>query len=409
MHSPKLHTIRGVETIINFNFMTEEPKSTIGDVDKKEELTVAELFELALWRLNNQIEELRAEIKALVDGSGSKNLKSQKLVSSLKIKLAKLLVERFELKKNLDEEQLNKQRKYENDEVKSSLDGTKHYLIDESVEVLRKNLEVNSKFGEYSEQLSRAQEIMGDDYLGPEAVEKAFGIQVKAEDIPPIPFSEADLERAKALGQMLILRVDKTADGQALTMKRLNELVQPRLDEKKLGKVLYGQGWYTDEDFYTVEAVPGGWALVTKEVLPNSTKKNYLQQTEVIVDYLKKKVFPKNMPPHFQQAIADFESQKTKLAKLINNDWAKAAKTLEVLAITRLTRPTPAAVLYDLLIAVQNKPGRLLENKYVYTSRRSSNGDLVCVGHFSVGGAYVGLRNPDDAVDNLGVSFSRSH
>ncbi|MCX6782123.1 MAG: hypothetical protein NTW66_03340 [Candidatus Magasanikbacteria bacterium] len=54
--------------------------------------------------------------------------------------------------------------------------------------------------------LAEAERIFGEDFHGPEAVEKTFDFHVRESEVPPIPFSQEDLERAKELGQMLILR-----------------------------------------------------------------------------------------------------------------------------------------------------------------------------------------------------------
>ena len=64
-------------------------------------------------------------------------------------------------------------------------------------------------------------------------------------------------------------------------------------------------------------------------------------------------------------------------------------------------------MIYDLLMYF-GQNGRLLENCYTRTSRRSSDGGLVGVGAFGAGGSSVSGWGPGDAGDGLGVSFSRS-
>ena len=60
--------------------------------------------------------------------------------------------------------------------------------------------------GEESLLWKEAKEILGEDFLGPEEVKEVFGITI--EEVPAIPFSQAELERAKELGQQLILQVE---------------------------------------------------------------------------------------------------------------------------------------------------------------------------------------------------------
>jgi len=270
--------------------------------------------------------------------------------------------------------------------------------------------------GDVREQMLRAKEIMGEDFFATEQIEKAFGIKVKPEQIPEIPFKREDLERAKELNQFLILRVDKTNDGKPLTMAKMNELLKGKVKDGT--KALYsddGSGkikddaWYKDEDFILKETPKLSWALTSKEVISNSSDKNYLDQTTEIVNYLKNDVFKgKEIPAEFQGAIAEFEKAKDEIARLLNDDWKKAAEKLEGLALTKLTRQTPAETLYDIFVYFQNKGERLLENMYTWTSRRASDGELVIVGRFDADGADVYCYTPDYSYGNLGVAFSRS-
>jgi hypothetical protein len=199
-------------------------------------------------------------------------------------------------------------------------------------------------------------------------------------------------------------------------MAKMNELLKGKVKDGT--KALYsddGSGkikddaWYKDEDFILKETPKLSWALTSKEVISNSSDKNYLDQTTEIVNYLKNDVFKgKEIPAEFQGAIAEFEKAKDEIARLLNDDWKKAAEKLEGLALTKLTRQTPAETLYDIFVYFQNKGERLLENMYTWTSRRASDGELVIVGRFDADGADVYCYTPDYSYGNLGVAFSRS-
>lgn len=264
-----------------------------------------------------------------------------------------------------------------------------------------------------TEQITTAIETIGkQNVFGPEEVEKTFGIRLEAENIPEIPFSKEDLERAKELGQFLILRVDKTAGGQPLTVEKMQETLQPKLDKEKSGKILYSTDWYKNQDFFKKDTPKLGWALVAKNVIPDSTNKNFINQTAILAGYLKDKVFKGGpLPKQYQEAIGEFEKKKVALEQLIGSNWQKAAKQLSELKLTRLTRQSPTEVIYDLLVLFQSGPNkdRLLEKTQTWTGRLSSYGKLVCVGGFDVGGAIVSSWNPDVSNDDIGVSFSRSH
>jgi len=264
--------------------------------------------------------------------------------------------------------------------------------------------------GELSEQIKNAKEILGnEDVLGPKEVEKAFGLKLKEEDIPKIPFGKAELERAKELGQFLILRANKAKDGTVLSMKKMQELLSSELEKEKLGKIFYNTDWYEKEDFFADDAPRLAWVLSNKEIIPDSNSKNYLQQTENIVDYLKEKAFKGGaMPKDYQEATKEFAEKKSKIEELMGDDWQQASKMLSELKITRLTRQSPVEFMYDILAYFKNNKQRLYENMYAWTARRDSDGGLVLVGDFASVGVDVSRWRPDYSSGNLGVAFSRS-
>ncbi|PWB38577.1 MAG: hypothetical protein C3F02_02585 [Parcubacteria group bacterium] len=258
--------------------------------------------------------------------------------------------------------------------------------------------------------IEQAAEIMGTDFLGPDAVEKSLGVRLEQRDVPAIPFSKEDLERARELGQMLILRISKSPDDETLSMKKLNDLLKERFAKEGKGKVLYDEaGWKQNEDFYTSEAPQTAWALVSKEIVPGSTSKNYLEQTEILATYIQNSVFKdRPMPQEYADAIAELESQKTGIAALMGSNWQEAAKRLAELKLNELTRHTPVEALYDTDVRLLVHGDRLLEKTYTWTVRRLSGGKLVLVGYADADGARVSADEPGLRDDALGVSFSRS-
>ena len=261
----------------------------------------------------------------------------------------------------------------------------------------------------FSEDIERAREVLGPDVLGPEAVEKTFGIELDPDEVPELSLSKEELERAKELGQMLVLRVNQASDGEPLTMQKIQELLQDQFDQEGKGKVLYNTDWYKDERFFTTETARAAWALVNKDLIADSTSKNYFEQTELLVQYLRDQVFKgQQIPREYQEAIEEFEKQRKDLKKLTEKDWQKAAERFEQLKLTQLTRQTPVEALYDTMMAFQNNDERILPSTYAWTPRRSSYGELVYVGDFGSGGVDVDSDEPDYRYDFLGVSFSRS-
>ncbi len=263
-------------------------------------------------------------------------------------------------------------------------------------------------------QLKEAVEILGqENVFGPSAVENTFGTKLETKDIPPILFSKAELERAKEQNQFLVLRIDKAPDGQPLTMKKMGEIMTPKFKKNKKGKVFFDTDWYKNEPFYTEETPVMRWSLVSKEVLPDSTNKNYVEQTEIIVDYLRNTVFSsadrtnQEIPEPYKSAIAEFESKKADLTRRISSDWEKVAEEFEALQISVLTRQTPAEAIYDTLIRFNTTNARHLLSHYAWTRRRSSGGFLVGVGRADADGADVGRWHPEDGDSGWGVVFVR--
>lgn len=274
----------------------------------------------------------------------------------------------------------------------------------------KKSIETFS--GEVNEaKMSLAEKLFGQDFLGPEQIKEAFLGQVEMpETIPPVPFSKDELERAKELGQMLVLRLP-------LTMAEINEKLDGKLDDgakvlhhddEKTGK-LKDDAWYKDEKFLTDERIELKWALVSKEKVPRTTIRNYLEQTDKMVDYLKDQVFKaRPMPQIYQHAIEEFKKQRSDIEKAMSSDWKKAAEMLISLQVTELTRQTPAEVFYDLVVFYQINNKRLFYDFSSWTKRCVSNGGLVSVGNFNSSGINVYSHRPDSEPGLTGTSFSRS-
>jgi len=233
--------------------------------------------------------------------------------------------------------------------------------------------EVNLEFDE-------AKEIFGKDFLGPEAIKTTYGVELspgELQEIENIPFTREDLEQAKQLGMMLVLRVPRLGEGKTekpLTIDQIRErfssgdtLGNPK---KKKGKMFYrakGKGWYDGEKFATQETPKLGWGLVMKSVLPDSLGKNWDQQEEV----LKK--------------------------------WAKQNKIDPSL----VKRRTPVEIAYDTFLYYGENKESLLEDKWDWSGVQSSDGRFVRVGSFDSDGLHVGYGTRAYTYSRLGVCPSR--
>ena len=257
-----------------------------------------------------------------------------------------------------------------------------------------------------------AERILGLDFLGPKDVEAVFGTRPTTR----MTFSTPDLERAKELEQQYIDYVDtmnvpdpesgEMQMGVPVTMENLKKYFPKAHDNNPM---LYSQDWYKNEAFFKNDRPRVGGRLTSKEVVPNSTSKNYLQQTDLLITHLQDEVFKGGvLPKEYVDAIAEYKAKKPGIETLMTaNKWQDASKILSELAITKLTRETPVESLYRLILNNKARQQKPLPSIYSWTSGRDSEGRLVYVGLFDEFGAYVNGYAPTISSGTLGACFSR--
>lgn len=281
--------------------------------------------------------------------------------------------------------------------------------------------------GEILEQMNIAREIMDRDltdeekekgitnFIGPDHVKSALLDKVEISEVPKIPFSREELERARELKQYLRFQAIENKDGKPITMLEIHDMLNETLVSEGKGEILDSRDdeWKIKSDFYTKEAPKYGWVLTSKECIPGSLGKNYLEQTQILADYLKNEVFKdETMPAEYAEAIAEFDAGKADIAKIVESsdeeEWKEAARLLEALKLNQLTRQSPVESLYGDVIYFQATGERLMMGQYDWTKRRSSDAYMVRVGAFGADGARVSRGRPGNSSDDLGVAFSRS-
>ena len=256
--------------------------------------------------------------------------------------------------------------------------------------------------------LEEAKEIMERNeqgrFFGPDEVEKSLGFP--PELIPPIPFTREEIEREEELGHGLILQIDKDKDGSPLTMERMNKILKGKASDGK--NLLYKIDWYKDEPFFTKEVCTFGWKFFSKETIKGTKSKNYLEQTKVLVSYLKDEVFKnQTLPREYEEALDEFESAKSDIETTMKKDWKKAADALEKLKISNLTRESFADLFYRMSIVEKNSAEKIHPSEWSWTLSRSSDGNFVNAGSFDDDGVKVNRHVPKCTGGNLGSVFSR--
>jgi len=249
--------------------------------------------------------------------------------------------------------------------------------------------------------LKEAREILGDEKVfGPEEVKQTWKVDLK--EVSLIPYSQEDLEKAKEMGMYLILRIDKDAQGNALTAKRMEDIKQVDFTAQNKGKIFYDKDWYKNEDFFIKETPQTKWTLTSGNILLNSHNKDYIEQTAFLRDELKEQGW---LTPEEEQECTDQELDK--IREIMSSDQKKAAEMLSKLNITQNHRLSFSETVYNFISILDSKDSRILKSKYNWTKSFSSDGRLVLVGFCAADGASVDWWNPDDRDGYLGAFFSR--
>jgi hypothetical protein len=127
--------------------------------------------------------------------------------------------------------------------------------------------------------------------LGPREIEIALGVDplagLSAADraaAETVPFDAAALARAKADGELLVLRLATLADG-PLTMLALGERLAGGLNPKVhtgVGYMLRDEWTIDTQPFATTDTCTTGWFLVRREPLPVTCNLGYRAQDAVL-------------------------------------------------------------------------------------------------------------------------------
>jgi hypothetical protein len=115
--------------------------------------------------------------------------------------------------------------------------------------------------------LKRAKDIMGDNCILPEEVEKHLRVEYsekELESLSAVPWSEETLESLKDTHILL--------PGHPLSILEIREKAPKKTFYS------YGDAWYNDQPFAMKEKVELRWYLIRKDIQPNSTSKTYQEQ-----------------------------------------------------------------------------------------------------------------------------------
>jgi MoxR-like ATPase len=359
--------------------------------------TATESREAALARRLSEFEDYNQQVQTRIESIAQKNRNSPDSEKKTKVSEDNLSVEAVRREFSAAIEKAAQSGDF-------SQAGAMKDDIEERLTALEASLSENESIS-----LKEAKEIMGANFFGPEEVQSALGLQFN-EKIPEINFSKEMLEKFKDTHQ-LILYGGKFL-GPLGTPPTTGQIFSTKFGNKKKDgtKLLASVDWYKDEKFFTQEGTKLEWKLVSKDLIPNSTSKNYLEQTSLLADYVR------NMYDNDSQASSEVkdallewkkfdELQKNTVSSTVA-EWKSAALTLESLKLTQLFRESFGEWLYRTALTERATGERLLPNTYSWTKSRSSVGGFVLAGDFGDDGGSVTGPRPSYSHSLIGCAFS---
>jgi hypothetical protein len=300
--------------------------------------------------------------------------------------------------------------------------------IDERVAALRARVETMYAFEpalpNEKADLEFAEKLFGPDYIGPNQVEDTWGIDIQRDQIPEIPFSRPELERAKELDQFLILRAAKNRHGTLLTMSEMYLLLNKSMVDRGRGKLLLSTSELLKLNSHFFEDEPPvlgadfAWALTGKKIIPNSNARDYVSQTDVIAQYVSRNLFKGKTPSHYEGILAQYykfrldqfgvKTTSEIKEELLSPNWSDYADKLTRLEINEALRQSAPQALFDAATYYEVNDVRLLANTYTWTTSQTAQRDVVYFGEFDASGAHVDHRGPGLSSDVIGVLPSRT-
>lgn len=186
-------------------------------------------------------------------------------------------------------------------------------------------------------------------FIGEEDIENTFGIQVKLEDIPPIPYSREVLERTKGLNLQLVLQIGRTENGEILSIEKMEELNKGTATIKVLDPE------YKFNNFYTKESPRLGWKLVSINAPQSMGNLDYMAQQRGLLELAKEKLLQlkgvPGLPKEYEQAQDELKVLSGSIeADIILGKDDDAVDKIKKLYVSNLCRERSSEIVYRMLI-----------------------------------------------------------
>lgn len=228
--------------------------------------------------------------------------------------------------------------------------------------------------------IEEVEKIFGQDFFGPKQVQEVFGVAVQ--EAAPIPFSKAELERAKELGQQLIYQVntmrrsgdDSNDSVKNITFQNLRKYYRRVGEGEEARSLWHATNTFSEEEFFTTEQPRVGWKLSSKECLQETGYKNYLEQMDILAKHLETVVWKNEpMPKEYVEAIKEFRAYKEKVpevgsGKILDKKYShELVRGFQDLQLVKLTQASPVEIAYQLVLEARMNKKVLFRGNSVRT------------------------------------------
>lgn len=220
----------------------------------------------------------------------------------------------------------------------------------------------------------------------------------RLDKVPELVLSENDLARAKDLGQSLFLCSDFSIGYQY-------EIFGGTLGS---GKLLYNSVGGKSTPNVSGVFHPWHWRLTTREVIPDSVDKDWVQQLRVLADYVVDQVYAgQEIPSAYRLAVEEFNSFELSLTELLASDWERASLKIVDLSLCRLCLESPEQALWNIVLNHGANKEYFLTRQTTRTNAISDMKGTVTIGNSGPEGVVMMDVMPYTKSSVIGVRFTR--